>query len=121
MTTTATLNTAELVLTAEEIAARPWRTLDHRPGVRDRTLWHDPATASFAGLLHLDPDGRIQPHAHPDAVHHLWVVAGEATIAGKAVPQGSYVFVPAGVEHGVEHAGRTGCLLFYLYLHAGGD
>jgi hypothetical protein len=49
------------------------------------------------------------------------VVAGEATIAGKTVPQGSYVFVPAGVEHGVEHAGRTGCLLFYLYLHAGGD
>jgi quercetin dioxygenase-like cupin family protein len=112
--TTATLKAPELVLPAQEITARPWHAFDHRPGVRERTLWQDPATGSSAGLLHLDPDGRIAPHAHPDAAHHLWVVAGEATVAGKTVPQGSYVMVPAGVEHGIERAGRAGCTLFYL-------
>jgi hypothetical protein len=29
---------------------------------------------------------------------------------------GSSVFVPAGLEHGIQRAGRAGCVLFYLYL-----
>ncbi len=37
-------------------------------------------------------------------------------INGRRLDGGSYVYVPAGVEHGIQRAGRGGCLLFYLDL-----
>jgi hypothetical protein len=82
-------------------------------------LWQDPAGKSVAGLLHLDPDARVLPHMHLRAVHHLWVVSGSCTIDGRMLDAGSYGFVPAGREHGIEQVGRAGCLLFYLYSDQG--
>ncbi|HEY6707676.1 MAG TPA: cupin domain-containing protein [Actinomycetota bacterium] len=70
-------------------------------------------------MLHLDPDARVLPHIHNRASHHLWVVSGSCTIDGRTLDAGSYGFVPAGREHGIEEVGRAGCLLFYVYLHPG--
>ena len=116
-TTTNTQGT--VVLDPREVAALPWQPFAGIAGVRDRVLWQDPAGKSFAGLLHLDPDGRVLPHLHLRAAHHLWVVSGSCTIDGRTLDAGSYGFVPAGREHGIEQVGRAGCLLFYLYVHEG--
>jgi mannose-6-phosphate isomerase-like protein (cupin superfamily) len=108
-----------VVLDPREVAALPWRPFAALSGVRDRVLWQDPAGKSLAGLLHLDPDARVLPHIHLRAVHHLWVVSGSCTIDGRTLDAGSYGFVPAGREHGIEQVGRAGCLLFYVYSHQG--
>jgi len=115
-----TTNTQEtLVLGPGEVAALPWRPLAGIAGVPDRVLWQDPAGKSLAGLRHLDPDGRVLPHLHLRASHHLWVASGSCTIDGRRLDAGSYGFVPAGRSHGIEQVGRAGCLLFYMYLHQG--
>ena len=107
------------MLDPREVAALPRRPFAGMSGLRDRVLWRDPAAKSLAGLLHLDPDGRVLPHIHPRATHHLWVVSGSCTIDGQMLDAGSYGFVPAGRSHGIEQVGRAGCLLFYLYLDQG--
>jgi quercetin dioxygenase-like cupin family protein len=114
-----TIRQRTVVLDPREVAALPWRPFAGIAGVRDRVLWQDPAGKSLAGLLHLDPDASIQPHIHLRAAHHLWVLSGSCTIDGRMLDAGSYVFVPAGREHGIEQVGRAGCLLFYVYLHQG--
>jgi quercetin dioxygenase-like cupin family protein len=114
-----TITPGTVVLDSREVATLPWRPFAGIAGVRDRVLWQDPAGKSLAGLLHLDPDGRVLPHIHLRASHHLWVVSGSCTIDGRTLDAGSYGFVPVGRAHGIEEVGRAGCLLFYLYLHQG--
>jgi mannose-6-phosphate isomerase-like protein (cupin superfamily) len=114
-----TIRPGAVVLDPREVATLPWRPFAGIAGVRDRTLWQDPAGKRLAGLLHLDPDARVLPHIHLRASHHLWVVSGSCTIDGRVLDAGSYGFVPAGRKHGIEEVGRAGCLLFYVYLHPG--
>ncbi len=106
----------ELLLGGRDVAMLPWRAFAGRAGLRDRVLWQDPEGKSYAGLLHMDGGTSVPPHVHGHAVHHLWLVSGSCTINGRILDDGSYVFVPAGLEHGIQQAGRAGCVLFYLYL-----
>jgi quercetin dioxygenase-like cupin family protein len=117
--TQTTITPAMVLLDPREAAALPWRPFAGISGLRDRVLWQDPAGKSFAGLLHLDPGASVLPHIHLRATHHLWVVSGSCTIDGRRLDAGSYGFVPSGRSHGIERAGRAGCLLFYVYLHQG--
>jgi quercetin dioxygenase-like cupin family protein len=107
---------SEILLDSRDIASLPWRPFASGQGVCDRVLWQDPAGASYAGLLHMEPGTSVAPHRHRGAVHHLWVVSGECTINARTLGPGSYVFVPQGLEHAIQQAGPTGCMLFYLYL-----
>jgi quercetin dioxygenase-like cupin family protein len=107
---------SEILLDSSEVASLPWRPFASGQGVRDRLLWQDPAGASYAGLMQMEPGTSVVPHSHAGAVHHLWVVSGECTINARALGAGSYVFVPQGLEHAIQRAGPTGCTLFYLYL-----
>lgn len=101
------------VRTTESIAAMPWQPFDGVGGVEQRLLWQ--AGDSYAGLLRLAPGARIAGHHHYRGHHHVWVVEGECSTLGGRVGAGSYVHVPAGVQHAIE-AGAEGCTLFYLYL-----
>jgi quercetin dioxygenase-like cupin family protein len=84
-------------------------------------LWIDTRSRSYAGVLHLNPGAAVGVHAHRYAVHHVWVTEGDCLIEGRRLGPGSYVFVPAGTDHGIEKAGPDGCTLFYLYLRAAMD
>lgn len=106
----------EVTLTAHQVSRRPWEPFGEDEGVRYRTLWIGDDTRSYAGVLRMDPGTAIRPHTHRHAVHHVWVAEGTAVIEGRRLPPGSYIFVPGGVEHGIESAGTEGCTLFYLYL-----
>ena len=44
---------------------------------------------------------------------------GRATILGAVLGSGSYVHVPAGVEHDIDATVTEGCRVFYLYSHPG--
>lgn len=120
MMTAALTTDEELLLDSYEVASRPWRRFADTDGLHDRVLWQDPMGRSYAGLLGMSAGASLPAHVHHHATHHLWVVSGDCMINGRRLDSGSYVFVPAGVEHGIGRAGRAGCLLFYLYLVAPG-
>jgi len=109
-----------LILEADRVAARPWERFGEDEGVRYRTLWIEPGSRSYAGVLRLDSGAAIGHHTHRHASHHVWVADGDCRIDGRHLEAGSYVCVPAGVDHGVDAAGPQGCALFYLYLREPG-
>jgi hypothetical protein len=104
------------VATAGEIEAKGWQPFGDIPGVTTKTLWHDPYGGSYAGVLKIATGAQIPAHSHRFASHHVWVVAGECEIGGRVLSEGSYAFVPMGVEHGIARVGEQRCTLFYLYL-----
>ena len=103
-----------VVLTAAEVDSLPLKPLGDLPGVTHRVLWED--GTSMAGVLTVEPRHRLGAHAHRVNHHHLWVLAGRATILGAEVGLGSYVHVPAGVNHDIDATATDGCTVFYLYL-----
>ena len=107
-----------LILDAREVGKRPWEPFGENDNVRYRSFWLDTGTGSYAGLLRLAPGATVASHTHHCAVHHVWVVEGECMMGGRSLGRGSYAFVPANADHGIELAGLEGCTLFYLYLRA---
>ncbi len=108
----------EVILDAEEMEARPWQPFDDSGRVSYRPLWVEADSKSYAGVLRIEPGAAVAAHAHQYAVHHVWVAEGGCSILGRRLTSGSYAFVPAGVEHGIDGVGPEGCSLFYLYLRA---
>jgi quercetin dioxygenase-like cupin family protein len=106
-----------IVLTPEEIAAIPQQPLGSMEHIRHRVLWSQ--DTSMAGVLTVERGQRLGLHAHRVNHHHMWVLAGRATVLGTEVGAGSYVHVPAGVEHDIDATTTEGCTVFYLYLAPG--
>jgi quercetin dioxygenase-like cupin family protein len=102
------------LLSAEEIAALPETPLGHLEGITNRTLWRD--ATSMAGVLTVHAGHQLGAHTHRVNHHHFWVLEGEAEVLGSIVRPGSYVHVPAGVEHDIDARETGGCTVFYLYL-----
>jgi quercetin dioxygenase-like cupin family protein len=44
------------------------------------------------------------------------VIDGSANMLGDRVGPGTYLHIPAGVEHGIHGVGEEGCTVLYLYL-----
>ncbi len=102
-----------VVLGHSAIDALPWQP---RPGlgeVRVKELLR--SGDCLAGLLRLEPGAGERAHSHSGAHHHVWVLQGEAQVAGIRVHPGAYIHVPAGVEHAITDAGPQGCEVFYVY------
>ena len=102
------------VLAAANIGALDEQPLGDLPGVNRRIFFRD--DTSEAGTLRLAAGHRLGPHTHRENQHHMWVLAGEAKIAGSRLGAGSYVHVPAGVEHDIDATSTDGCTVFYLYV-----
>jgi quercetin dioxygenase-like cupin family protein len=103
-----------VVLTAGDIDRIRWEPLPEvGEGVSHQLLWR--SGASLAGVMRVEQGGCVSSHAHRQAHHHIWVLSGQGRVMGRAVGAGSYVHVPAGVDHEVDAA--SGELIFlYLYL-----
>jgi quercetin dioxygenase-like cupin family protein len=91
-----------------------WHPLDPFEGVDQKLLWR--SGESVAGIMRIGPGGVVSPHAHVLAHHHMWVIDGTAEMLGERVGPGTYLHIPAGVEHGVRDVGEDGCTVLYLYL-----
>lgn len=107
-----------VVLGPRDVGVLPWEPLRGMGDVRHKVLWR--SGDSVAGLLRVEPGANEVGHTHATAHHHAWVLSGSAQVAGIPVEEGSYVHVPAGVQHAITDAGPDGCTLFYLYqTHTG--
>lgn len=82
--------------------------------MRRRILFRD--ATSEAGILRVGAGHRLGSHTHRENQHHMWVLDGEALIAGVRVGAGGYAHVPAGVEHDIDATETDGCRVVYLYV-----
>jgi quercetin dioxygenase-like cupin family protein len=92
----------------------PWVAFGPPGGAVQRVLWQ--SGDSYGGLLRVERGHALPPHVHHQAHHHLYVIDGEAETLGQRLGQGTYVHIPAGVEHGIVGTGPRGATIFYLYL-----
>ena len=108
-----------IVLSGAEVDSLPWQQLGDDPGVTQKLLWRSGAVR--LGLMRIAP-GSINPiHTHPDAQHHILVTDGEATMVGRRLGAGSYLYVPPGVPHGVSDVGPDGVTFFYTFRPVVGE
>ena len=111
---TATVD-APIALGATDIDRLPWEPLAAvGTGVEHRVLWR--SGSSLAGIIRIAPGGEVSAHAHRRAHHHLWVLDGEGRALDRPLGPGSYVHIPAGVQHAIQTTGRDGLTFLYLYL-----
>lgn len=108
---------APVVLDATAMARLAWEVLHGVDDARAKLLWEQ--GGSTVGLLHVHPRGHVRAHAHPEAHHHAWVVDGHARMLGEPVGPGSYVHIPAGMEHEITDVGPQGVTMFYVYQMVG--
>jgi mannose-6-phosphate isomerase-like protein (cupin superfamily) len=105
------------LVTDEAAEALAWHPFEALEGVEYKLLWR--SGQSVAGILRIAPGSSMSPHAHVRSHHHMWVIAGHAEMLGEQVGPGTYLHIPAGVEHGIHDVGDEGCTLLYLYLQGG--
>jgi hypothetical protein len=96
-----------------EIDGLGWEPMADLPGVSHKVLWRHGDIVQ--GMLHYQPGASSPGEAHLAAHHHLWIVSGAATIAGRRLTAGSYAHIPPGVEHPTEDVGPEGCTILMMY------
>ena len=102
-----------IVMSAAEVDDIPWKDHGSGPGVRQKTLWQSGPV--LLGLMQMDRGTENPIHVHEVAQHHILVTQGEATMLGKVVGAGSYLYIPPGTPHGVTDVGPEGVTFFYTY------
>jgi uncharacterized RmlC-like cupin family protein len=102
-----------MVRPAQDVDALPWEPLPGETGVSAKVLWRSGDVA--VGLVRVDAGAQKRAHTHFSAHHHIWVVSGAATMVGRSLTAGAYVYVPPGVEHAVTDVGPEGVVFFYTY------
>lgn len=108
-----------MVLDAGALAAISEEPLGDLPGVSHRSTWTD--GTSKAGVMRVGGGNHLGAHTHRRHHHHIWVTDGHARVLGSDVGPGSYVHIPAGVEHDVDARDTEGCTFFYLYVLRTGE
>ncbi len=103
-----------VVLDAPAIERLPFQQLHGLADVLTRVVWR--SRGSLAGVMEVAPGEQLASHTHLDGHHHAWIISGTAEILGQVVGPGSYVHIPAGMEHAVENVSPNGLRMFYLYL-----
>jgi quercetin dioxygenase-like cupin family protein len=106
-----------VVLDSAAIERLPQQQLHGLADILTRVVWR--SGESLAGVMEVAPGEQLPSHVHADGHHHVWVLSGTARILGVGVGPGSYVHVPAGMEHAVEEVSAAGLRVFYLYLRTG--
>jgi hypothetical protein len=101
-----------LSLDVADIAALRWEAVDLCPGVQQKVLWR---LGDFVqALLRYAPSASTPGIAHLAAHHHIWVVSGTVTIAGRLLGAGSYMHVPPEVAHPAT-SGPDGCTILQMH------
>jgi quercetin dioxygenase-like cupin family protein len=109
---------SEHALSDGDVEARPWRPHGAETGVREKVLWVDRASGSYAGILELAPGARIREHVHWGAVHLLYILSGTCELSAslRVLGAGGFEFVPAEALHGIAEAANDTCRLFFVHL-----
>jgi mannose-6-phosphate isomerase-like protein (cupin superfamily) len=105
-----------VILEPSEIAQLDWAPFPGDEQVEYKLLWQ--SGWSVAGIMKVPDGASLEAHTHRGAHHHLWVLSGAAEVMGRRLEAGSYVHVPAGVEHGISAVAPEGFEMLYLYLRS---
>jgi hypothetical protein len=101
------------VLPTHEMQRLPWTPVPVRPAVDEKTLWQ---LGDFVVALVTDSPGSSSPgQGDLVAQHHLGVVSGTCSLAGRRLEAGSYVHVAPGAEHEIGEVGPDGCRLMQMH------
>ena len=102
-----------LTLSPAEIDKLPWQTIPGCPGTVAKDLWR--SGDMHDALISYQPGSGTPGRPHSGADHHIWVLSGSASIAGRRVGPGTYVHIPPGTEHPITDIGEDGCLLLQVH------
>jgi quercetin dioxygenase-like cupin family protein len=96
-----------------EIDGLPWESVEGKTDVQMKTLWR---LGDFVqALVRYQPGATTAGEPHLAAHHHVWVVSGAGTIAGRRLVAGSYMHVPPQTRHGVTDVGPDGLTLLQMH------
>jgi hypothetical protein len=95
-----------------EVEQLAWTPVTDCPGVRAKELWR--SDGMVHALIAYDAGATTPGHPHLGAHHHIWVVSGEASVAGRRLTAGSYAHIPPGAVHPIA-GGPAGCTLLQLH------
>lgn len=84
-----------------------WATI--APGIYARVLYSDDATGAQTLLVRVEPNVSFPPHGHA-ALEDLYLVAGDAWVAGVTMRPGDYCRAPIGSEHNDIRSGPSGAI-----------
>lgn len=101
-----------VVLEPADIDRLPWQPVTGCPGVEEKELWR--FDDFVHALIRLAPGASTPGRPHLAADHHIWVISGTATIAGRSIAPGSYAHVPSATAHPID-AGPQGCTLLQMH------
>jgi mannose-6-phosphate isomerase-like protein (cupin superfamily) len=77
------------------------------------------------GIIEIQPGRELEPHAHETEDDAFYIIEGEMTFifGGEeaAVPPGTFVLVPPGVEHAFRNDGEEPVRMFNIHAPAGFD
>ncbi len=102
-----------VTLTPDDIDGITWQPVTGCPGVRAKELWRRDDFVD--AMIAYEPGAATPGVPHLAAHHHVWVISGAATVAGRHVVAGSYVYVPPGVAHPIREVGGEGCTLLQMH------
>ena len=103
---------SDIVKTPAEMESVQWLPAPF-PGAEIKLLANDEASGSNAFLIKLDPGVELAAHKHP-SVEQNWVLDGEIECQGKVLGPGSFMFCPAGTEHGPFKSVNGGTMLCFF-------
>ncbi|WBV58451.1 cupin domain-containing protein [Chryseobacterium daecheongense] len=84
----------------------------HYEGIFVKSLKFDPEkNRSTTILLKFDPGASYPYHNHP-AGEELFIMEGDAIIAGARLEKGDYLYTPPNFKHSVKS--ENGCLIFFM-------
>ena len=105
--------TSLAALPADEVERLPWVPVPACPGVEEKTLWQ---FGDFVhALVRYSPGSGSPGRPHLAAHHHIGVVSGSCSLAGRQLGAGSYAHVPPGAEHGISEVGPDGCMVLQMH------
>ena len=100
------------LMSPRNIDELPWEQLPGSSGVETKVVYD--AGTTVAGLLRLRPGAGEVRHLHLHGDHHWWLLTGKVVIDDTELVTGSYLHVPARLNHTVRDCG-PGSLLFFVF------
>jgi len=81
-------------------------------GVSIKLIFSDPARQAYTSLVHMRPGARLPRHRHL-TTGQVYMLEGDAHVAGHVLGPGDYYQMPAGSIHEVSYT-RSGCIFLVI-------
>jgi hypothetical protein len=105
-----------IMLEPAEIEQLPWQPVPGCPGVQEKELWRSGDMVD--AMIRYEPGAATPGRHHRAGHHHIWVISGSASVAGRRLVAGSYAYIPPNVDHPIRDVGADGCVALQMHRPA---